>query len=255
LNELASITKWVSGGSNVKESFLWTCPVCGRGATVTEANRDHDFVPLRTENTDGPRAAVSVFIVCPNPECRRYSLYVLLCEAVPTNTYKGATQIYELATGLEPLHSWQLVPASAAKTFPDYVPAPIREDYTQASLIQEISPKASATLARRCLQGMIRDFYGIKKARLKDEIEAIQDRVDPLTWQAIDAVRSVGNIGAHMEKDINVIVEVEPGEAAMLVGLVERLIQDWYVVHHEKEEHLNEIIALKDAKERARRPG
>jgi hypothetical protein len=88
LNELASISKWVSGGSNVKESFLWTCPVCGRGAAVTEANRDHDFVPLRTENTDGPRAAVSVFIVCPIPECRRYSLYVLLCEAVPTNTFK-----------------------------------------------------------------------------------------------------------------------------------------------------------------------
>jgi hypothetical protein len=170
---------------------------------------------------------------------------------LPTHI-RGGIRVYELATGVEPLHSWQLVPASAAKTFPDYVPAPIREDYTQASLIQEISPKASATLARRCLQGMIRDFYGIKKARLKDEIEAIQDRVDPLTWRAIDAVRSVGNIGAHMEKDINVIVEVEPREAAILIGLVERLIQDWYVVRHEKEEHLNEIIALKDAKERAR---
>jgi len=179
---------------------------------------------------------------------------VLLYDIEATTTMKSGKRVYE-TVGVEPLGSWRLVPASAAKAFPDYVPEQIREDYTQASLIQEISPKASATLARRCLQGMIRDFYGVSKPTLKLEIEAIQDRVDPLTWRAIDAVRSVGNIGAHMEKDINVIVEVEPGEAAMLIGLVERLIQDWYVVRHEKEEHLNEIIALKDAKERARRPG
>jgi hypothetical protein len=30
---------------------------------------------------------------------------------------------------------------------------------------------------------------------------------------AIDHVRKIGNIGAHMEADINVIVEVEPKEA------------------------------------------
>ena len=51
------------------------------------------------------------------------------------------------------------------------------------------------------------------------------------------------------------IVEVEPREAAILIGLVERLIQDWYVTRHEKEKHPNEIIALKDAKECARHPG
>ncbi|MCP1830281.1 hypothetical protein ACVIHH_005106 [Bradyrhizobium sp. USDA 4518] len=33
---------------------------------------------------------------------------------------------------------------------------------------------------------------------------------------AIDAVRIVGNIGAHMEKDVNLIVDIEPGEAQML---------------------------------------
>ena len=145
-------------------------------------------------------------------------------------------------------------PESAAKAFPDYVPEPIRQDYTQAALIQELSPKAAATLARRCLQGMIRDFYGVRKDRLVDEIEAIRDRVDSLTWRAIDAVRSVGNIGAHMEKDINIIVDVEPGEAALLVGLVERLIQDWYITRHEKEKHLEEIISLKEVKDKARRP-
>jgi hypothetical protein len=65
-------------------------------------------------------------------------------------------------------------------------------------------------------------------------------------------VRSIGNIGAHMEKDINVIVDVEPTEAAALVKLIEYLIEDWYVNKHEREEHLKGIVALKDAKEQER---
>ena len=55
---------------------------------------------------------------------------------------------------------WRLIPESDAKVFPDYIPQQIREDYVEASKIKELSPKASATLSRRCLQGMIRDFWG-----------------------------------------------------------------------------------------------
>ena len=112
---------------------------------------------------------------------------------------------------------------------PDYIPEPIKSDYYEACRIRDLSPKASATLARRCLQGMIRDYWKISKARLKDEIDALEEKVDPNTWSSIDVVRSVGNIGAHMEKDINIIVDVEPEEAQLLIGLVEQLIDDWYV--------------------------
>jgi hypothetical protein len=38
---------------------------------------------------------------------------------------------------------------------------------------------------------------------------------------ATEAVRKLGNIGAHMEKDINVTVDVDPNEASLLTGLVE----------------------------------
>ena len=108
-------------------------------------------------------------------------------------------------------------------------------------MIVSLSPKASATLSRRCLQGMIRDFFGISLPTLKAEIDAINNKVDPLVWQAIEAVRKVGNIGAHMEKDINVIVDVEPNEAELLVGLIEFLIKDWYVARDNKTQHLNKI--------------
>jgi hypothetical protein len=147
------------------------------------------------------------------------------------------------------LQTWNLIPPSSAKVFPEYVPKPILDDYTEACAIRDLSPKASATLSRRCLQGMIRDFWKISKPRLIDEIEAIKDKTDATTWQAIDAVRKIGNIGAHMEKDINVIVDVDPNEAQVLIELIEMLIKDWYIVDHERKERLKEIVSISGAKE------
>ena len=68
---------------------------------------------------------------------------------------------------------------------------------------------------------MIRDCWGVSKKRLFDEIEAIKDKLDDLAWNAIDGVRKIGNIGAHMEAEINVIVDVDPDEAKLLIGLIE----------------------------------
>jgi hypothetical protein len=140
------------------------------------------------------------------------------------------------------------------KVLPEYVPAPIVTDYREACLIRDLSPKASATLARRCLQGMIRDFWGVSKSRLLDEVNAIEDKVDPLTWNAIDAVRNIGNIGAHMERDINVIIDVDPEEAKLLIGLIETLIDDWYVNRYEREQRLARLIAVSAEKQQAKQP-
>ena len=136
--------------------------------------------------------------------------------------------------------------------FPDYVPKAIRDDYTEACAIRDLSPKASATLSRRSLQGIIRDFWGVSKSRLADEIEAIKDKTDTQTWDAIDAVRKIGNIGAHMEKDINVIVDVDPKEAQLLIELIELLVKDWYIAKHDREERLKKIVAVSQAKDAAK---
>lgn len=130
-----------------------------------------------------------------------------------------------------------LYPSSLAKQFPEYIPKAIREDYEEAYSILNLSPKASATLARRCLQGMIRDFWGITKSRLIDEINELQSKVTPSQWKAIDSVRSIGNIGAHMEKQVDLIIDVEPNEAQKLLKLIELLIDKWYISRHD-EEHL-----------------
>jgi len=141
------------------------------------------------------------------------------------------------------LQEWSLIPPSASKHFPDYVPQAIREDYGEACLIRDLSPKASATLSRRCLQGILRDFWKVKPGRLVDEIEQVKDKIDPITWDAIEAVRKLGNIGAHMEKDINVIVDVDPEEATLLIGLVETLLKEWYVAREERKARMTAVIA------------
>ena len=141
-----------------------------------------------------------------------------------------------------------LFPNSLAKQFPNYIPKSIREDYEEAYSILNLSPKASATLARRCLQGMIRDFWGITKSRLIDEINELQSKVTPSQWKAIDSVRSIGNIGAHMEKQVDLIIDVEPNEAEKLLKLIELLIDKWYITRHDEEQLLSDITNIAENK-------
>ena len=144
-------------------------------------------------------------------------------------------------------------PISLAKAYPDYIPQTIRSDYEEAHAILNLSPKASATLSRRCLQGMIRDFWGISKARLVDEIDALKDLVDPSTKKVLDALRKLGNIGAHPEKDVNLIVVIEPNEAHMLLKFIELLMQKWYIERHDNEQLLQDILDLDKDKQNQRK--
>jgi len=235
------------------DAFSWVCPHCGHAATIRDEDICSDDSILSIENTDGYRCLTSNFIVCPNPECGRFSLSATLREiASPFRPSGSARPVY---TNRPILRQWSLIPESKAKSFPNYIPKPILDDYREACLIRDLSPKASATLSRRCLQGIIRDFWRgkIKPGRLANEIEQLEDKVDDDTWKAIDGVRSVGNIGAHMEEDINVIVDVEPNEAQLLVELIEILLKDWYVAREQKRLHLEAIRKLSAEKESARK--
>jgi hypothetical protein len=220
-------------------SFLWTCPFCNRNATIGEHNFSQNDFLFNDNNKEGVYLSLrATSITCPNRECRQYELKASL--------FKFDTD-HRRPIG-EPLMKWQLRPSSKAVVFPDYVPPPIVQDYNEACVIRDLSPKASATLSRRCLQGIIREYWGISRNRLVDEINELKDKIDPATWQAIDAVRSIGNIGAHMEKDINLVVEVEPQEAQLLIGLIEILVKDWYIARHERQAQLAGIVAIAQAK-------
>ncbi len=225
--------------------FNWTCPHCERAVTISDGRMTAERHTLWIDNANGRRSLITTFIVCPNPECRRFTLTARLCESF----HRG-----ERGEVLgQKLQEWRLIPSAKGKTFPSYIPQAILDDYQEACSIIDLSPKASATLARRCLQGILRDFWQVKPGRLVDEIDQIKAKVDPLTWDAIDAVRKIGNIGAHMEKDINLIVDVDPDEAGLLIGLVETVLREWYIAREERKARMGALVAA--AATKAAKPG
>lgn len=225
----------------MSKAMKWQCPHCNHFVTITQNMQSYDVHYLEIDNAIGKIAVYSTFFVCPNPDCNFPTCRVWLSEwhYAPGGGYK--------TTGKK-LKEWRLYPEGSSRPYPDYVPQVIRNDYQEACLIVNQSPKASATLSRRCLQGILRDYWKVKPGRLVDEIKEITDKVDPVTWNAIDSVRSIGNIGAHMEKDINVIVDVDPGEAELLIQLVETLLTEWYVGRHEREQRMLAVSAAAAAK-------
>jgi len=219
----------------------WTCPHCKTKATIKDNDdRRKDRSDSWIESADGKKSLDVIWTVCPNAECNRLTLCTFLYEY---NDYRRESLIKE----------WTLLPDTKANVYPDYIPLALRQDYEEAYAILDLSPKASATLSRRCLQGMIRDFWGVTEKRLVDEINAIKDKVDSSMWESIDAIRKVGNIGAHMEKDINLIIDIEPKEAQLLIRLIEMLFKEWYIHKYERELMLKSIVEIAEIKDEAKK--
>jgi hypothetical protein len=204
--------------------MLYRCPFCQRDTTVLNDRVSNSVHKLDISNKANIVHLFSEFIVCPNAACQQASLTIRLF-----NDFQGRMMYSQC---------WQVLPESKAIPLPEYISDQIRNDYEEAALIVAKSAKASATLSRRCLQGMIRDFWRVKPGRLYDEINAIKDKVDPELWEAIDGLRKIGNIGAHMENDVNLIVDVEPDEAEKLIWLIELLVSEWYVRRYERQQGL-----------------
>lgn len=207
----------------------FVCPFCGNGMSL-HGGTERTFLlnssgcvkldPVSAFKT--PYLELTIFS-CPNESCGMESVFI-----------KGRN-------GYMNNEGRFVYPKNIFRRFPDFVPKAIREDYEEASKIIDGSPKAAATLCRRCLQGMIRDFWGIKKGSLAEEINELQGKIPSAQWYAIDALRKIGNIGAHMEKDVNVIIDIEEDEAQMLLQLIELLIEKWYINRHDEEELYQKI--------------
>jgi hypothetical protein len=227
----------------------FTCPYCNKPTTATSPHVFDYELPINLEKNSelGKVYFVIEAISCPNAGCNKLFLKTSLVNK------NWVQQINQYSYSV--IKDWQLLPESEAKVLPSYVPNPISEDYYEACRIRDLSSKASATLSRRCLQGMIRDFWKIKKNTLKEETEGLKDLVDSLTWEAIDSVRKVGNIGAHMEKDTNLIIDIDAGEAQLLIELIEQLVDDWYVARNDKQERLKKIKGVAELKEEQKTNG
>ncbi|WP_082547175.1 DUF4145 domain-containing protein [Rhizobium sp. Root149] len=237
--------------------FNWTCPYCSSHQTVVTAKYDVSTVRFDLGDTvDGKCIGVQIVSIgCSNSTCKNVTItlsYGTLKESQFNDDYRINEKILDLP----------IKPESRARSLPNFIPAPIAQDYLEACRISKLSPKASATLSRRCLQGMIRDFCGIREKSLNLEINELKKQfnegqaprgVSEESFEAIEAIRKIGNIGAHMEKDINVIVDIDPDEAELLLSLVENLFDDWYIERQRRQDRLARVTASAEAKEAARR--
>lgn len=218
------------------KNLTYTCPFCGHAQAY---GNSYDIIGNGKYKNSSPipdKYQESSFMIytfyCSNTSCGRASVM-----AINKTTRK---QI-------------DILPQVTIKQWPLYIPQQIRHDYEEASTIIESSPKAAATLLRRNLQGMIHDYWGIHEKNLNAEITALKDKVTPAQWNALDGLRKIGNIGAHMENDVNLIVDIDVDEAKKLLRLIELLLEKWYVARHDEEELLKDITEIADAKETKRK--
>lgn len=223
----------------------WICPHCNFAAVIRD--EDKKTTEFDLDSSLGIWKYKTTGTVCPNPECTKPTITVEMAEYDNYGTHKLLRHARQIVPVLPQLQKQR------AKNYSDCIPKAVLADYREACAIAELSPKASATLARRCLQGMIRDFWGVSGRTLHDEIKAIEDKVDPFVWEAILDVKSIGNIGAHMEKDINLIVDVSTEEADLLIEMIEMLLDDWYVARHKKQQKLQRIKEVAANKAEARK--
>ena len=96
---------------------------------------------------------------------------------------------------------------------------------------------------------MIRDFWGVKAKNLVDEIDLIKDKISADEYRVLNGIRRLGNIGAHMEKDVNTIVDIDPGEAQKLIKVLELLFKDWYIARHDRNKLYQEIFEIDQDKQ------
>jgi|LGVF01.1.fsa_nt_gb hypothetical protein len=113
---------------------------------------------------------------------------------------------------------------------PKEVPEDIANDYKEACLVEPLSKKAAAALARRCLQNMLHQI-GISKKNLYEEIDEAMTKLPSHLSEAIDAIRNIGNFAAHPIKSDSTgnIVDVEEGETEWILDVLEQLFDFYYV--------------------------
>lgn len=58
-----------------------------------------------------------------------------------------------------------------------------------------------------------------------------------------------------MEKDINLVLDVDPDEASLLIGLIETLNEDWYIARHDRNERMAAIKAAAEKKKQMKENG
>jgi hypothetical protein len=123
----------------------WICPYCNLCQVVTGPKRSSVDVALQVHGArEGPIGMRTETIGCSNPECNGVEIKNHLISSKFSN-HRHEFIIF----APEVLAIKQFAPKGVVKPQPEFIPTGLRVDYAEACLIRDLSPKASATLARR----------------------------------------------------------------------------------------------------------
>lgn len=127
----------------------------------------------------------------------------------------------------------------------EHIPSQYAQLFHESEDVNNISPRASATLSRYLLQMLLHEELGIKKKNLEEEIMALEDNRNVPTnlITMLQIMRRVANFGAHPKKSTNSneIVEVEAGESEVMLDLLEELFDYIFVKPKQQELFLENI--------------
>ena len=128
---------------------------------------------------------------------------------------------------------------------PPNVPEEIEQDFREAWLVLNDSPKASAALSRRCLQNILQELAGIKSGNLAAQIEeAIEGgTLPPNITRELHAIRNIGMFAAHPKKSqvTGEIVPVEPRDAQWCLSIVSQILYYFCVALPASEKRVDEL--------------
>jgi hypothetical protein len=129
---------------------------------------------------------------------------------------------------------------------PSQVPEHLAEDFNEASLIMPFSANASAALARRCLQKVLRESLNVSHASLATEIQEVIDsaKLPPHINEALEALKTIAKFDENPKKSEypGVISESSKMESEWLLDVLEVLFDFYYVqpvLLRQKRESLN----------------
>jgi hypothetical protein len=210
------------------------CPHCNKAVKIDWQYND----PIKI--VDKETAYFIIHETCPN--CDDSIIYYSLCKYTKDVYYT----INEDENGVFDIVSEILIyPNRKEFEYIKLIPTKYVEDYNEAKEVISISPKASAALSRRLLQHILRGEFNIKEKSLSLEIgKFIQLQGIPThIAEAVDAIRVVGNLAAHPEKEQNTgnIVNVEPGEAEWLIEVIEALFDFTFIQPQRLKKRKNEL--------------
>ena len=128
------------------------------------------------------------------------------------------------------------------------VPDDLRNDFVEAALVLEISPKASAALSRRVLQSILVE-QGYQGRDLSKQVEAVLNETDPnralplAIRRKVDAIRNFGNFSAHPITDLTTlhVIDVDPEEAEWCLEIVTALLEHYFVQPAEDKRKLDDL--------------